>query len=419
MRGLVRKLFDALPPVRRLRRAVAVREEAIEGLKRNLAATLAERDSYGGHMLRLDNERKQCAALYEEAERARGEMQAHATRLHAEREESIAAIAALQAELETAHREIAAAGREMESLFGQRNVLSQERDELKSYLQRDQAEIARLRRLVTRAGAEVPVAFPNGHFYSPVVDPGEQRLHELLSSGPRIEARWLERANGPMRALYERLGRHREAIAFLGKARYRSLNPSFWPGDAWVLAAMLLEFQPRRVIEAGCGYSSCVLIDVNENLRPSDPFQLTFIDPHPETLYELLPADDPWRKHVIAGRLQEVDSTLFDTLDANDILFLDTSHVVKTGGEVAYALNELLPRLKPGVLVHIHDIFAGWEYPADWVLEDHRSWNEIYMVRLLAEQGQDWSVEMFNDLCAKVWGVDEVAGSSLWLRKRG
>lgn len=417
MRALARRMLDALPPVRRLRRAVAVREETIESLKRNLAEAMRERDAYCGHMMRLENERKQCAALYEGAEQAREEMQAHAERLNAEREELIGAVSALQAELEAAHRKLEDAGREMESLFNQRNVLEQERNELKAYLERDQAAIAVLQTLVVRAGAEVPVAFPNGHFYSPVVDPRDQRVSALLRKGARISPHWLEQANGPMRALYERLGRHREAISFLGSGRYRGLNPQFWPGDAWVLAALILEFRPKRVIEVGCGHSSCVLIDINERLRQSDPLEVTFIDPHPETLYGLIGEDDRWRSRVLARRLEEVDSTLFDSLERNDILFLDTSHVVKTGGEVAYALNEVLPRLKEGVLVHIHDIFAGWEYPADWVLEDHRSWNEIYMVRLLAEQGKGWRVEMFNDLCAKVWGVEEVAGSSLWLRK--
>lgn len=400
-----------------MRRAIAAREEAINNLKRNLAEAMRERDSYCGHMMRLENERREFAALYEGAEQARAEMQAHAERLNAEREELIAAVSALQLELETAHRSLEDAGREMESLFQQRNVLEQERDELKAYLQRDQAEIAALQNLVVRAGAEVPVAFPNGHFYSPVVDPREHRLIALLRRGARISPRWLEQANGPMRALYERLGRHREAVSFLGSGRYRGVNPSFWPGDAWVLAAMILEFRPKRVVEVGCGHSSCVLIDINERLRRDDPLELTFIDPHPETLYGLLGEDDPWRKQVIGRRLEEVEPAVFENLETNDILFLDTSHIVKTGSEVAYALNEVLPGLKPGVLVHIHDIFAGWEYPAEWVLEDHRSWNEIYMVRLLAEQGKGWRVEMFNDLCAKVWGVEEVAGSSLWLRK--
>lgn len=383
-----------------------MREEAIDGLKRNLAEAMRERDAYSGHMVRLENERKEFAALYEGAEQARAEMQAHAERLNAEREELIAAVSALQAELETTQKQV-------EALRGQRDALERERNDLKAHL----ADLERLRTLVAQAGADVPVAFPNGHFYSPVVDPREPRLGALLRRAARISPRWLEQANGPMRALYERLGRHREALAFLGSGRYRGLNPSFWPGDAWVLAAMLLEFRPKRVVEAGCGHSSCVLIDVHEKLRQNDPLELTFIDPHPETLYGLLGEDDPWRNRVIGRRLEEVEPTLFDTLDTNDMLFLDTSHVVKTGSEAPYALNEVLPRLKPGVLVHVHDIFAGWEYPAEWVLEDHRSWNEIYMVRLLAEQGKGWRVEMFNDLCAKAWGVEEVAGSSLWLRK--
>lgn len=404
MRGLLKKAFDALPPVKRLRRAVEVREAAVEGLKRNLAEAQRDRDTYCGHMMRLERERKEFEGLYAGGEQARGEMQAHAERLSGEREELIGAVASLQAELEATQKQV-------EAMRGQRDELERERNGLRAWLTRQQEEIARLRELVARAGAEVPVAFPNGHFYSPVVDPRDVRLES------RIAARWLEAANGPMRALYERLSLHREAISFLGSGRYKGENPAFWRGDAWVLAAMALEFRPRRVVEVGCGHSSCVLIDLNERLFAPEPMELTFIDPYPQTLFALLGADDPWRARVMEKRLEDAEVTLFDGLEANDILFLDTSHVVKTGGEVAYALNELLPRLKPGVLVHIHDIFAGWEYPAEWVLEDHRSWNEIYMVRLLAEQGGGWETLMFNDLCAKVWGVEDVAGSSLWLRR--
>ncbi len=405
MRGLLKRAFDALPPVKRLRRAVEVREAAVEGLKRNLAEAQKDRDMYCGHMMRLERERKEFEGLYAGAEQARGEMQAHAERLSGEREELIGAVAALQSELEAAQKQV-------ETMRGQRDELEQERNGLQAWLARQNEEIARLRDLVAKAGAEVPVAFPNGHFYSPVVDPRSVRMDS------RIEPRWVEAANGPMREVYARLGRHGQTISFLGSGRYKGENPSFWRGDAWVLAAMLMEFRPRRVVGVGCGHSSCVLIDVNERLFAAAPMELTFIDPYPQTLLALLGADDRWRGRVLEKRLEDVDVGLFDGLEANDILFLDTSHVVKTGGEVAYALNVLLPRLRPGVVVHIHDIFAGWEYPAEWVLEDHRSWNEIYMVRLLAEQAAGWETLMFNDLCAKVWGVEEVAGSSLWLRRR-
>jgi regulator of replication initiation timing len=410
MRDLLRRAFHAIPPVKRLKRALEVREEAIEGLKRNLGEAIRERDSYAGHVMRLDRERAELAGLYEGAETARGEMLAHAERLSGERAELIQAVEALQAQLESAHRQV-------EALRGQRDELERERNDLKRYLERDQAELARMTAFVERAGATIPVAFPNGHFYSPVVKPDEHRLAQRLREGPRIDQRWRDEANGPMRAFYERLGRHREAISFLGSGRYKKENPAFWSGDAWVLAAMVAEFRPRRVIEVGCGYSSCVLMDLNDRLRAHDPIGLRFIDPFPETLLSLLEPGDPYRVQITASELQGLGPKEFEPLEENDILFLDTSHVVKTGGEVEYALNEILPALKPGVLVHIHDIFAGWEYPPDWVLDDHRSWSEIYMVRLLAEQGRTWRVEMFNDLCAKLWGCAEVAGSSLWLRK--
>ena len=127
MRELLRRVFHALPPVKRLKRAVEVREASIEGLKRNLSEALRERDSYCGHAMRLDRERNEAIRLLEGAETARGEMQAHAERLNRERDELIRAVEALQAELEASHRQAGA-------LLGQRDALENERDQLKAYL---------------------------------------------------------------------------------------------------------------------------------------------------------------------------------------------------------------------------------------------------------------------------------------------
>ena len=84
---------------------------------------------------------------------------------------------------------------------------------------------------------------------------------------------------------------------------------------------------------------------------------------------------------LVQTKIQHADKSLFSALEPNDILFIDTSHVAKAGSDVNYLLFEILPILKPGVLVHIHDIFLPDEYPKKWVIEDGRNWNEQYLVR--------------------------------------
>lgn len=71
----------------------------------------------------------------------------------------------------------------------------------------------------------------------------------------------------------------------------------------------------------------------------------------------------------------------FQKLKENDILFIDSSHVLKTGSDVQYEYLEILPRLNKGVLVHFHDIFLPAEYPQKWILEDHKFWNEQYLLQ--------------------------------------
>ena len=72
-------------------------------------------------------------------------------------------------------------------------------------------------------------------------------------------------------------------------------------------------------------------------------------------------------------------------------------HVMRTGSDVCHELFEILPRLAKGVYVHIHDMFWPFEYPRSWVIDDNRSWNELYGVRAFLTNNDSWRVVMFND----------------------
>jgi hypothetical protein len=127
--------------------------------------------------------------------------------------------------------------------------------------------------------------------------------------------------------------------------------------------------------------------------------------------------------------VQEVALARFEQLRRDDVLFIDTSHVAKTGGDVPFLYHEVLPRLRPGVVVHIHDIFLPWDYPEDWVLAG-RAWNEQYVVKsFLAFNGAyevllgiGWLSTYHPDVLAEaVPGFPQSTpdgGASLWLRRR-
>ena len=134
--------------------------------------------------------------------------------------------------------------------------------------------------------------------------------------------------------------------------------------DAWVLQAMLRHFRPRRVIETGCGWSSLVTARVNREYFDG-AIDFTCVEPYPPEF--LGDGIDGISRVDRPPRCRRCRSRPFLELGDGDVLFIDTSHVAKTGGDVVFLYQEVLPRLAPGVVVRIHDIFLPWDYPEEWV----------------------------------------------------
>ena len=107
---------------------------------------------------------------------------------------------------------------------------------------------------------------------------------------------------------------------------------------------------------------------------------ITCIEPYPRAF---LTAGIPGIQRLIQTRVQEVSMSEFEALNAGDLLFIDSSHVSKTGSDVNFLFLEVLPRLKTGVRIHIHDIALPQDYQKQWVLGEHRSWNEQYLLQAL------------------------------------
>lgn len=157
-------------------------------------------------------------------------------------------------------------------------------------------------------------------------------------------------------------------------------NEFFEALDAEILHCLVRHYKPKRIIEIGSGYSTLVSARAAMMNREIDnvPADLICIEPYPN---ETITRGFPGLTTLVQQPLQTVDVSLFEELEPHDILFIDSSHVVKTGSDVVYEYLEILPRLCPGVLVHIHDIFFPDEYPRQWIVGEHRFWNEQYLLQ--------------------------------------
>lgn len=241
---------------------------------------------------------------------------------------------------------------------------------------------------------------PPGHFYSPLPSPQDvaRYAQAAVSRGPETLAGLDLDVEGQL-AMVERLGPHARDLSFDddsgGATRYYWDNDGFGPGDAVVLAAMMRHARPTRIIEVGAGYSTAVMLDVAERYLATPP-AITCIDPEPERLRSLLRPGDEDRLTVHESLVQDLPLASFTALEPGDLLFIDSSHVLKLGSDVAFLLLEVLPRLAPGVFVHFHDITCSFEYPVVWY-EEGRAWNEAPALRAFLTFNRAYRILFFSD----------------------
>jgi hypothetical protein len=246
--------------------------------------------------------------------------------------------------------------------------------------------------------------FPPGHFYSPIVDVSiVQHLFDENAKEKRVNG--IDLNDAIQVENWRRFLPHFQKLPFENHEkeglRYFYDNPQYGFGDAYVYFAMLLSRRPQKVIEIGSGHSSACLLDTVD-LFFDEPVDITFIEPYPERLLSLLRKEDEGRIKIHPREVQDSDIGLFESLDAGDFLFIDSTHVLKTGSDVHFELFEIFPVLKPGVIVHFHDIFWPFEYPRSWVIEEKRSWNELYALRAFLMYNDSFKIEFFIDYFAQI-----------------
>lgn len=273
-------------------------------------------------------------------------------------------------------------------------------------------------------------AYTRGHYYSPLPDLRyvRQRRESLFATDVEVEDGVDLRCEAQVSLLRE-LAAAAQGLKLHQTAtegfRYYSRNRFFTAGCARVTAAMLRHWRPRRVMEIGSGFSSALMLDVDERWLARET-SFTFVDPYPQRLLKRLTPEDRRRHTIITQPVQDVPVSLFDSLEAGDVLFVDSSHVAKVGSDVNHILFRVLPRLQPGVIIHFHDVFWPFEYPMAWIIDKKLAWNECYMLRAFLQYNSRFEILLFNRYlaCARgplvkgIWpAFQEDPGGGLWIRR--
>ncbi|MGC1324020.1 MAG: class I SAM-dependent methyltransferase [Candidatus Udaeobacter sp.] len=203
--------------------------------------------------------------------------------------------------------------------------------------------------------------------------------------------------------------------------RFYSNNGLFDGTDALVAYCMIRHFQPRLIVEVGSGFSSIIAAEAIAKNKNS---ALICIEPFPP---DFLRKGFPGLHSLIEKKVEDIDLEFFSQLQSGDILFIDSSHTVRIGGDVNYLFLEVLPRLKPGVIVHVHDIFFPFDYRRDWVMDELRFWSEQYLLQAFLSFNSEFEVLIANHYLAHYYLEDFKrtfphspwwSGGSFWMRRK-
>jgi hypothetical protein len=271
--------------------------------------------------------------------------------------------------------------------------------------------------------------FPPGHFYSPIpsIEEVKQREEEIFDKIPEEIPDVDLNVEKQLELLNEFKKYYKEQPFGFRKRdglRFYFENPTFSYYDAVILYCMIRHLQPKKIIEVGSGYSSCIILDTNE-LFFSDSISCTFVEPYPQLLLSLIKDTDKMKIEVIQKNLQDVNLDKFSELSAGDIFFVDSTHVSKINSDVNYIFFKILPYLESGVYIHFHDIFYPFEYPKEWVYQG-LAWNEAYLLRAFLQYNNNFKIQFFNTYLEHFHREEffegmsiplRYAGGSIWIKK--
>lgn len=208
--------------------------------------------------------------------------------------------------------------------------------------------------------------------------------------------------------------------------RYYYNNSAFGSGDAEFLYSIIRYIKPRKIIEIGSGFSTILMLKAIQKNTEKDPNYLCEI-----TAIE--PFENRWLSELdiklVRAKVETIKPSFFDCLDENDILFIDSSHMIKREGDILFEYLEIFSSLNSGVLIHVHDIFTPYDYPLKWIKEGSRFWNEQYLLEAILSHSNRFQIigslnylskkfpEEFNTM-APVFKKQQYRNpGSFWMRK--
>lgn len=235
---------------------------------------------------------------------------------------------------------------------------------------------------------------PN-YFESPI--PDTRRLKEEtwskrsnltgIDMREREQIKLLEMLVDAYRGDYERFPRSKTRCSH----QYYVDNRFFEAVDGEILYCLIRHFKPKRVYEVGSGNSTLLAAQaLRDNERDGGPSgQLVAFEPRPNSV---LRCGFPGLSRLVVTKVEDIAPAVFQELGERDILFLDSSHVVRIAGDVQYEFLEILPSLKPGVIVHVHDIFLPADYPRKLIMQQRRFFSEQYLLQAFLTFNRDFEV---------------------------
>jgi hypothetical protein len=243
------------------------------------------------------------------------------------------------------------------------------------------------------------------HYYEPLPDFRTITAEQITRrrSFPGIDFQWEDQL-----ALVNKLAEYQQELTNL------DLKNDYFSGfDAAAYYALIRHLKPRRVIEIGGGYSTRI---ARIALDSNGLGRLIVIDPYPDRVNGNV--------ELIEKRVEEIDVEFFSQLEANDVLFIDSSHTVKFRSDVCFEFLEILPRLAPGVWIHVHDIFFPHDYPAEWLIDRRLALNEQYLLEAFLSFNDRFQIALANywllldhdNQAARLWPANAGA-SSLWIKR--
>lgn len=166
-------------------------------------------------------------------------------------------------------------------------------------------------------------------------------------------------------------------------------NGAFESGDAEYWYQLIRTIKPKRIFEVGSGNSTLMAVKAIKRNHEEDlscKCEHVCIEPY----------ENPWLEEagvsVIRKKVEEIELSFFSKLQENDILFIDSSHMIRPQGDVLFEYLELLPSLNKGVIVHVHDIFSPKNYLKEWLIDEVRFWNEQYLLEAFLSHNNSWNI---------------------------